>query len=123
MLKGKSVFGEGYLIKQMTVPALAGVDTGDVHEVLTYSKEIVFLFFLDFISFRYRKLFSLKSHHLFPLSHSLLFLQLHHSVRSAALSELPPGVRQQHALRVADHLQPREPNQSGLQRPQHGEAV
>lgn len=55
--------------------------------------------------------------------YSFLFLQLHHSVRGAAHPKLSPGIRQQHALRVADHRQPREPHQSGLQRPQHGEAV
>lgn len=56
-------------------------------------------------------------------SYSFLFLQLYHSFWGAAVSQLPPGVRQQYALCVADHLQPREQNQSGLQRSQHGETV
>lgn len=55
--------------------------------------------------------------------YSFLFLQLHHAVWGAAVSQLPSRVRKQYALRVADHHQPREPNQSGLQRSQHGEAV
>lgn len=54
---------------------------------------------------------------------SFLFLQLYYSIWGTAVSQLPPGVRQQYALCMADHLQPRESNQSGFQRPQHGETV
>ncbi len=39
-------------------------------------------------------------------SYSFLFLQLYHSIRGATVSQLPSGVRQQYALRVADHHQP-----------------
>lgn len=60
---------------------------------------------------------------LFITSYSFVFLQLHHSIWGAAVSQLPPGVRQQYALCVADHNQPWEPNQSGLQWPEHGETV
>lgn len=57
------------------------------------------LMLLCFISFPLSP--SVSLHHIY----SFLFLQLYHSVRGAAVSQLPSGVRQQYALRVADHHQ------------------
>lgn len=60
---------------------------------------------------------------IFITPYSFLFLQLHDSIWGTAVSQLPSGVRKQYALCVAYHYQPWEPDQSGFQRPEHGEAV